>query len=124
MFGLLHHCKYQQKWHFGAARSSPGRVCYRQSACMEEPCKEHPACLGSPGRGSAGELAVETRKEWCKVHIPLGSKRARVLKRGPGQFIVQLLLFLLVLQAPGKVWSQLNLSHCHHEEPGTRPMNT
>lgn len=102
--------------------SSPGRACDRQRACTQELCKEHRASLGSPGKGNAGELAVETRNDWCKVHIPLGSKRVRVLKWGPGQFIVHLLLFLLVLQAPGKVWSDLNLPNCNHEELGTRPM--
>lgn len=85
MFGLLHHCKYQQKWHFGARQGVPqAAACDRHCACVEELCKEHLASLGSPGKGSAGQLAVETRNEWCKVHIPLGSKRVRVLKWGPG----------------------------------------
>lgn len=91
---------------------------------MEELCKEHPASLGSPGKGSAGELAVETRNEWCKVHIPLGSRRVRVLKRGPGRFRVQLLPFLLVLQVPGKVCSDLNLSNCHMRSLGQGPWDT
>lgn len=90
--------------------------------CLHAGAVQRAPGLSWEGKGRAGELAAEIRNEWCKVHIPLGSKRVRVLTWGPGQFIVQLLLFLLVLQVPGKVWSDLNLSNCHHEELGTRPM--
>lgn len=103
--------------------SSPGRAGEQQCACMEELCKEHPASLGSPGKGSAGELAVETRNEWCKVHIPLGSK-SESFEAGPRAVHSPTAALPACAAGSSKVWSELSLSNCHHEELGQSTWNT
>lgn len=59
----------------------PGRACHQQCASMEELSKEH---LASPGKGGAGELAIQTRNEVQSTYSLRLELGVRVLKWGPG----------------------------------------